>query len=383
VVFGFGGNYGDCGQYQGRVVSVPETSGTPGFFTVDVGHREGAVWMGGGAPVVDGAGHIWVTAGNGSQTSSGSAYDDSDSVLELSASLQLISYFAPSDWAQQNATDADMSTVPVLLANGEVFAAGKAQVGYLLNGSHLGGIGGQQAKANLSCGEDVDGGMAYIGTTVYTPCLKGPEALAVGASPPHLTVLWRSGVGGGSPILAAGRVWTLSTSGVLYGLNPANGAVVQQASVGSESNHFSTPAVGGSYLLVPSSQHVVAFAATVASSPGPTRAPPTTHPTSSTAHPPGSATNATKALPAPVAAGQVTTPPSQPAGTASTTSSSGPSSSSSTSQSGKSASGRPGAPAATKSSGSLWWLILVAIGAALIGGGVVFARRRSAGGKPS
>src|SRR6202035_5780099 len=65
VVFGFSGNYGDCASYRGRVAAVHETGGTPTFFTVDAGAGEsqGAVWMGGAAPVVDGAGHIWVSTG--------------------------------------------------------------------------------------------------------------------------------------------------------------------------------------------------------------------------------------------------------------------------------------------------------------------------------
>ena len=56
VVFGYGGNDGDCASYRGRVVAVPEPGGTPRYFTVDAapGESQGAVWMGGAAPVVDG-----------------------------------------------------------------------------------------------------------------------------------------------------------------------------------------------------------------------------------------------------------------------------------------------------------------------------------------
>ena len=39
VYFGFGGNAEDCGTYRGRLVSVPESGGTPRFFTVDRGTR--------------------------------------------------------------------------------------------------------------------------------------------------------------------------------------------------------------------------------------------------------------------------------------------------------------------------------------------------------
>src|SRR5580658_11167689 len=171
VVFGFGGNYGDCASYQGRVAAVPETGGTPKYFTVDAapGESQGAVWMGGAAPVIDGSGHVWVSTGNGSVYSDAHAYDDSDSVLELSSSLRLLQFFAPGAWASNNAQDLDLSTEPALLPDGQVVAAGKTRAAYLLNGAHLGGIGGQQATLSAACGDDVDGGNAVVGTVVYLP----------------------------------------------------------------------------------------------------------------------------------------------------------------------------------------------------------------------
>ena len=95
VVFGFGGNDGDCATYRGRVVSVPVTGGTPAMFTVDgkPGQSQGAVWMGGGAPAVDTAGHVWVSVGNGSVYQASRGYDDSDSALDLTPSMKLLQYF--------------------------------------------------------------------------------------------------------------------------------------------------------------------------------------------------------------------------------------------------------------------------------------------------
>ena len=56
VVFGYGGNDGDCSTYSGWVVSVPEGGGTAGYYqAVPIGH-DGAVWMGGAAPEVDAVG---------------------------------------------------------------------------------------------------------------------------------------------------------------------------------------------------------------------------------------------------------------------------------------------------------------------------------------
>ena len=117
VIFGLGGNYGDCASYRGRVVSVSEKTGSVRYFTVDAasGDSQGAIWMGGGAPSIDAHGHVWVGAGNGSVYSSSDPYDDSDSVLELSSTMHLMQYFAPTDWAYNNSHDEDMSMEPVLL----------------------------------------------------------------------------------------------------------------------------------------------------------------------------------------------------------------------------------------------------------------------------
>jgi outer membrane protein assembly factor BamB len=291
VVFGYGGNYGDCSTYHGWVLSVPEAGGADAAFAVDAasGESQGAVWMGGAAPVVDAGGNVWVAVGNGSVYSSSHAYDDSDSVLELSPSLTLEQYFAPSSWPSDNAHDLDISTAPALLADGQVVAAGKARIVYLLNGSSLGGIGGQQAQLRAACGDDIDGGVAVVDSTVYLPCLSGPIAVQVSDSPAGLHLLWSASVGGGPPVVAAGLVWTIGSDGVLYGLNPSSGAVQEHAAIGVPANHFPTPSFGAGLLIAPSADRVVAFSASSAPAPTtttttaarssttlPTTTPPTT-----------------------------------------------------------------------------------------------------------
>ena len=219
VVFGFGGNYGDCAAYRGRVTAVSETGGRPIVFTVDAaaGQSQGAVWMGGAAPAVDGTGHIWVSTGNGSVHAAGQAFDHSDAALELSPTLRLLQFFAPGNWASDNANDLDMSTVPVLLSDGQVLLTGKSGIVYLLSGAHLGGVGGQQAATGQVCGDDIDGGAAVAGTTAYLPCLSGIIAVRATESPAAVNLLWSSGTGGGPPIIAAGRVWTIGRNGTLSG----------------------------------------------------------------------------------------------------------------------------------------------------------------------
>ena len=291
VVFGFGGNYGDCSTYHGWVVSVPEAGGTAEHYEVDsaAGESQGAIWMGGAAPVVDAGGNIWVEAGNGSVTTTGAPYDDSDSVLELSPALTLLQYFAPSSWATENARDLDLSTAPALLSDGQVVAAGKDGIAYLLNGTHLGGIGGEQSALPGACAQVIDGGAAVVGTTVYLPCLSGTVAVHVSSAPTGLRLLWRATAGGGPPIVAAGLVWSIGQNGTLYGLSPTTGSVVEHTTVGSPANHFPTPAIGDGLLLAPGSTHVVAFSvaetnaaqgttttvpASTSSSPPATSAPP-------------------------------------------------------------------------------------------------------------
>ena len=217
--------------------------------------------MGGAAPAVDSRGNVWVSTGNSTITSSGHHYDNSDATLQLSPSMRLLQFFAPASWTSDNARDIDFSAEPVLLPSGQVLQASKSGRVFLLDGAHLGGIGGQQAELHSACDDDIDGGSAVSGMTVFLPCLSGVIAVRASSSPPRLRVLWRTSTGGGPPILAAGLVWTIGQNGVLYGLDPATGAIRRHANVGTPANHFPTPGIGDGLLLVPCAQNVIAFPA--------------------------------------------------------------------------------------------------------------------------
>jgi len=149
VYVGLGGLAGDCGQYVGEVVGVPATGqGTTISYRVPTS-REGAVWATGG-PVIDSTGTVYVSTGNGASTTT---YDGTDSVLELSPALGLLSRFAPTTWATDNAGDADLGSLsPVLVPGGWVFIAGKSGTGYVLHQGALGGIGGQVSSAFVCTG---------------------------------------------------------------------------------------------------------------------------------------------------------------------------------------------------------------------------------------
>jgi len=277
VVAGFGGNDGDCGTYHGWVVSIPEGGGAQPSFEVASasGDSQGAVWMGGAAPEVDGQGNIWFATGNSAFSSGSDSYDNSDGVIELSPSLGVVQSFAPSTWRSDNGSDLDLgSSSPALVpADGLAFQAGKSNNGYLLSQSHLGGIGGQLQTLTSFCGADVDGGTAVSGTTVYEPCGAGVVAVTTSA-PSNATRMWQTNTGaGGPPIVAGGFVWTIGGN-TLYGLDPTTGNALQQFSLGSEDNHFPTVTVADGLLLAPSSDQVHAFDGPAGLPPPPPPPPP-------------------------------------------------------------------------------------------------------------
>jgi len=279
VVFGYGGNDGDCGPYHGWIVAVPEGGGPMSTFEVDsqTGNDQGAVWMGGAAPLVDNNGNVWFADGNGSvggnTPCNNSQYDDSDGVLELNSSLMLQHFFAPSDWCDDNQNDRDLGSVaPAMLSDGYIVQGGKSQTAYLLNQANLGQWGGQVQQMMSFCGSDIDGGPAVQGSVVYLPCQAGIVALSV--SPPTMTQLWQQPNGVGTPpILASGHIWAISGNH-LDEFSPANGVRTQQLPLAAGSqNHFPTPSVGDGLLLADAGTSVEAYAGP-AGLPGPPSPPP-------------------------------------------------------------------------------------------------------------
>ena len=97
----------------------------------------GGIWMGGGGPVADGSGNVYVVTGNGPWDGAAAW---GDSVLKLNAQLQVADYFTPDGYAFMNCNDGDLGAGGLLLIPGtsEAVAGGKTGKLYLVNTNHLG-----------------------------------------------------------------------------------------------------------------------------------------------------------------------------------------------------------------------------------------------------
>jgi outer membrane protein assembly factor BamB len=256
VYVAYGGLFGDCGNYRGRVVaSRTDGRGPLEAYQVPTS-REAGIW-GASGPAVDRQGRLYVTVGNGAAT--GGAWDHSDSVLRLSPDLRLEDGFAPRQWPADNAADADLASMgPVLLPGGLVFADGKSGIAYLLNADHLGGVGGQVAERPLCV---AFGGAAAVGSTLYVPCTDGLRQVMAGPGG-RLEPGWRApGNVNGSPVVGGHTVYTVDADGgVLYALDGDRGAVRASARVGRTSR-FATPTLAGGLALVGTLNGVTALAA--------------------------------------------------------------------------------------------------------------------------
>jgi hypothetical protein len=98
----------------------------------------GGVWMGGGGPVADGSGNIYITTGNGPFNAVQGSF--ADSVLKFSSQLTLLDFFTPFDFQYMDCADADLASGGLMLIPGttEVLAGGKTGKMYLINTTDLG-----------------------------------------------------------------------------------------------------------------------------------------------------------------------------------------------------------------------------------------------------
>jgi outer membrane protein assembly factor BamB len=272
VVFGYGGNDGDCSDYKGAVVSVPESGAAPSYWQVPIAAPStsgGAIWSTGG-PAVDAAGNVFASTGNPDPPSGQEAttYDYSDSVVELNPALGLTGFFEPPTWQHDSNADLDLSSAaPELLPGGLVFQAGKTGTAYLIDESTLSGGAAAVFSGQVCAGAGSFGGDSYAAGVIYMPCTNGTQALSYNAAARTFTPLWQGPKDAfGPPIVSAGLVWDVASGGFsgggtkLYGLEPASGKVRYIETLPSPvADHFASPSAGGGRVLVSTGSTVSAF----------------------------------------------------------------------------------------------------------------------------
>jgi outer membrane protein assembly factor BamB len=258
VYIPFGGLDGDCSDYKGRIVGAPVSgSGPLVTFTTD-NQRQAGIWAPAGESVRDNS--LYVATGNGTPYD---RVDDSDSVLRLSPTLAVESLFTPANFEALSADDQDLgSTEPALLPGGLVFQVGKQGVGYLLNGTRLGGTGGELTSAGLC--EGGFGGDAVDGGTVVFSCYSSLHVVTVipgqHGGAPKFRINWSvSGGNPGPPIIAGGVVWDVGRAGTLSGYRLSDGKLVYSARTMPVDTDFPSLSASGSRLVVPEGDQVVSY----------------------------------------------------------------------------------------------------------------------------
>ncbi len=250
VILGFGGNYGDCSSYVGYVMAVPVSgSGRTLVYRTPTANGD-AIW-GPAGMAISPSGAIYVSTGNGASRGN---FDMSNAVIKLSSALKLRSWFAPSDWVNDNVNDYDLSsTAPILLPHKLLFAVGKEQTGFLIHAGRLGGIG-HQLQAITVC--NARGSDAYSTGFLILPCpFTGMVALRLIGG--QLRAAWHSTTALGSPSIGGGVVWSVS-GGTLLGLARATGAVVDQIAA-PVTEHFAAPSIGDGLIIVGGASQVTAY----------------------------------------------------------------------------------------------------------------------------
>jgi PQQ-like domain len=285
----YGGHLGDCGAYHGRVVGVSMRAPGTGVTGWATRARGGGVWAPGGI-ASDGTA-LYVATGN---TMAAAGWEDGEAVIRLHPgpvfSRQRRDYFAPPNWPDLDARDADLGgTGPIFprAPGGRplVLALGKDGEAYVLDRVHLGGVGAPLARLRVSRDAIIGAAAAYTtprgAYVVFSGrglgCPDGQSgdltALRLGSgSLPSLAVAWCGNGGGrGSPIVTTtdGQsdpiVWSVGADGDnrLHGVDGDTGRPIFDGGGASATmarlRRYQTPLVARGRIYVAADDRVYVF----------------------------------------------------------------------------------------------------------------------------
>jgi hypothetical protein len=333
----YGGRFGDCGSYHGRLVGVQMNNPATVLAWATIAPK-GGVWGPGGV-ASDGT-NPFVTTGN---TSTGSTWGGGEAVIRLQPgpvfSGSPNDYWAPINWSSLDNTDQDLGgsgpvlvDVPGATPSALVVALGKDGNAYLLNRSNLGGVTVPVAQSPVGSGPIIQAAATYRtaqGTYVVFRASAGTTTAfrITATSPPTITSGWTvtSQNGRSSPFVTSTDgtnnviVWVVGAEGDqrLHGYNGDTGAVVYAGGGNNEimagTQRFNTGIAARGRIYIAANNKVYAFALPASSTPTPSpTATPVASPTATpiaTPTPAGTPTPTPAATPTPTPAGTPTPAP--------------------------------------------------------------------------
>jgi hypothetical protein len=280
LIVATGGYLGDAPPYQGHAVTIDLGSGRITAVWNSLcsdRHRlidppsscpasDSAIWAREGAEIEPGTGRILLATGNAPFNGS---TDWGDSVLELSPDgSTLLHNWTPINQAQLNSSDTDVgSTAPAILPDFQgrrlAVQGGKAGVLDLLDLDRLDGttggagprLGGQIQETPTPGGDQMFTAPAVWSHNgriwVFVGDGSGTWAYTLGGSgaSPQLSVAWRSGSAGTSPVIAGGLLYVYDPGGSLDIYEPTTGRKLVSFPAGG--GHWNSPIVVGGRVILP------------------------------------------------------------------------------------------------------------------------------------
>ena len=242
---------GDILPWHGWMFAYDATTfAQTGVICLSPNGNAGGIWQGGGAPVADTNGNIFVNTGNGTFNNVSNNYGDAYVRFSTTNGLQLVDYFTPSNTSALNNADLDVSSAGLLLlpdsvgsaANRHLLVGGSKNGNvFLMNTTNLGGWSGSasspdlvvQELANVGGGPQIFTSPAYFNGLIYWAAANDVlRAFSISNATMSTSSVTQSSAGfsgGSTPTISAhgtsnGVVWAYAYSGtpVLRAYNATN-----------------------------------------------------------------------------------------------------------------------------------------------------------------
>jgi hypothetical protein len=296
----YGGRFGDCGNYRGRLVGV-QMNNPASVMSWATTVTQAGVWGPGG--VASDGKNPFVTTGNGD--TGATTWGGSEAVIRLQPgpvfSGSTTDYWAPTNWHALDQGDTDLGgsgpilvDVPGATPSSLVVALGKDGNAYLLNRSNLGGVNAPVASSHVGSGSIIQAAATY-GTAMGTYVVFRANSSTLttfritATNPPTITSGWSvTGSGRGSPFVTTtdgtnnAIVWVVGAEGDqrLHGYDGDTGNVVFGGGGANElmagTQRFNTGIAARGRIYVATDNKVYAFNVSTSSTPTPS---PTATPT--------------------------------------------------------------------------------------------------------